>query len=46
MNTDFHGLEKTLWKPGNQKFSESVFICVDLWLGFMLSHDHDIPQDG
>jgi hypothetical protein len=28
------------------EFVESVFICVDLWLGFMPSHDHSIPQDG
>ena len=46
MNTDFHGFEKTIWKPGNQKSSESVFICVDPWLGFMPSHDHGIPEDG
>ena len=46
MSTDFPGLENTIWKPGNQKFAGSVFICGDLWLGFMSSHDHSIPQDG
>jgi hypothetical protein len=47
--TDEHGFSrigKTIWEPGNQKFAESVFICVDLWLGFIPSHDYRIPQDG
>src|SRR5207247_2730128 len=31
------GNEPSIWKPGIQEFSKSVFICGNLWLGLCLS---------